>query len=72
MELYQDRQMEIAMQDLQRTATQLQDVITLIAQFITKTQQHIDQTLIQCDILHGQVQEFSTEVGDTADTDQTE
>mgnify|MGYP001611309063 CR=1 FL=1 len=72
MELYVERQREIAMQDLHQTATQLQDVTTRIASFIHQTQRHIDQTLVQCEILHAQVQEFMTEINDSIDTSLTE
>ena len=72
MELYVERQREIAMQDLHQTATQLQEVTTRIAFFIHQTQRHIDQTLVQCEILHAQMQEFSAEIGETTDTSHVE
>ena len=72
MELYSERQREIAMQDLQHTATQLQEATTIIARFISQTQQHIDQTLVQCEILQAQVQEFATEIDDSIDTSHAE
>ena len=72
MELYSERQKEIAMQNLLQTATQLQEAATIIARFMTQTQRHIDQTLVQCEILQAQVQEFATEIDDSIDTSHAE